>query len=148
MGLWKSFHLILMHFFYNFSMLWGEVASNSIDFQKFFFFFYNFDRSSLFFDQSKLRLKISVSFCLFRLIETVFQSIEFRDSGFLEFNVWLIQNTFSKVFFQLFSLSPARQSKIIQFLSFSSESFAKFSSPKASKSILPFLLHFISCLHA
>ena len=130
-----------------FSMLWGEVASNSVDFQK-FIFFYNFDQLSLFFDQSKLRLKISVSLCLFRLIETVFRSIEFRELGFSKFSVWLVQNTFSKVFFQLFFLSPTRQSKIIQFLSFSSESFAKFSSPKAGKSILPFLLHFISCLHA
>ena len=112
------------------------------------FFFYNFDRSSLFFDQSKLRLKISVSLCLFRLIEIVFGSIEYRESGFLKFSVWLVQNTFSKVFFQLFFLSPTRQSKIIQFLSFSSENFARFSSPKAGKSILPFLLHFISCLHA
>ena len=111
-------------------------------------FFYNFDRLSLFFDQSKLRLKISVSLCLFRLIEIVFGSIEYRESGFLKFSVWLVQNTFSKVFFQLFFLSPTRQSKIIQFLSFSSESFARFSSPKAGKSILPFLLHFISCLHA
>ena len=68
-------------------------------FSKILFFFYNFYRSSLFFDQSKLRLKISVSLCLFRLIETVFQSIEFCDSGFLKFNVWLIQNTFLKVFF-------------------------------------------------
>ena len=117
-------------------------------FSKINFFFYNFDQSSLFFDQSKLRLKISVSLCLFRLIEIVFGSIEYRESGFLKFSVWLVQNTFSKVFFQLFFLSPTRQSKIIQFLSFSSENFARFSSPKAGKSILPFLLHFISCLHA
>ena len=60
MGLWKSFHLILMYFFFhNFSMLWGEAASNSVDFQK-LIFFYNFDRLSLFFDQSKLQLKILV----------------------------------------------------------------------------------------
>ena len=104
-------------------------------------FFYNFDRSSLFFNQSKLRLKILVSLCLFR-------SIEYHESGFLKFRVWPVQNTFSKVFSTFLSLSPTRQSKIIQFLSFSSESFAKFSSPKAGKSILPFLLHFISCLHA
>ena len=146
MGLWKSFHLILIHFIHNFSMLWGEVASNSVDFQK-FIFFYNFDRSSLFFDQSKLQLKISVSLCLFRLIETVFRLIEYCESGFLKSNVWPVQNTFQK-FFQLFSLSRTRQSKIIQFLSFSSESFARFSSPKAGTSILPFFLHFISCLHA
>ena len=65
-------------FFYNFSMLWGEVASNSVDFEK-IHFVYNFDRSSLFFDQSKLRLKISVSLCLVRLIEHVFRSIEHHE---------------------------------------------------------------------
>ena len=80
--------------FYNFSMLWGEVASNSVDFQK-IHFFYNFDSSSLFFDQSKLHLKILVSLCLFRFIEIVFRSIEFHESGFLKFSVWPIQNTFS-----------------------------------------------------
>ena len=64
--------------FYNFSMLWGEVASNSVDFQK-IHFFYNFDQSSLFFNQSKLRLKISMSLCLVRLIEPVFRSIEHHE---------------------------------------------------------------------
>ena len=94
-------------FFHIFSMLWGEVASNSVDFKKFFFFFYNFDRSSLFFNQSKLRLKISVSLYLFRLIETVFRLIEFHESGFLKFNVWPVQNTFSKVFSTFLSLSDS-----------------------------------------
>ena len=42
--------------YFIFLMLWGEVASNSVDFQKFIFFL-NFNRSNLFFDQSKLRLK-------------------------------------------------------------------------------------------
>ena len=101
MGLRKSFHLILMHFFiYNFSMLWGEVASNSVDFQK-LIFFYNFDRSSLFFDQLKLRLKISMSLCLVRLIEPVFRSIEHRESSFLKklrFDLFIY-------FFKLSSLS-------------------------------------------
>ena len=93
-------------FFHNFSMLWGEAASNSVDFQK-LIFFYNFDRLSLFFDQSKLRLKISVSLFLFWLIETVFRSIEYRESGFLKFSVWPIQNTFSKVFSTSLSLSDS-----------------------------------------
>ena len=80
-------------------------------FSKILFFFYNFDRSSLFFDQSKLRLKISVSFCLFRLIETVFQSIECCESGFLKFSVWPVQNTFSKVFSTFLSLSLSDSAK-------------------------------------
>ena len=69
-------------------------------------FFYNFDRSSLLFDQSKLRLKISVSLCLVRLIEPVFRSIEHRESSFFfKHSVWLIQNTFSKLFQTFLSLS-------------------------------------------
>ena len=56
--------------------------------------------------------------------------------------------TLFQKFFQLFSLSPTRQSKIFHFLSFSSKSIARFSSPKVGKSILPFLLHFISWFHA
>ena len=39
----KSFHLILMHFF-NSSMLWGEVSSNSVDFPKFIFFTISIDQ--------------------------------------------------------------------------------------------------------
>ena len=75
-------------------------------------FFYNFDRSSLFFNQSKLRLKISVSLCLFRLIETVFRSIEFRELGFSKFSVWPIQITFSKVFSTFLSLSDSAKQNL------------------------------------
>ena len=104
--------------FFNSSMLWGEVTSNSFDFQK-IHFFYNFDRSSLFFDQSKLRLKISMSLCLVRLIEPVFQSIEHRESSFFKHSVWLIQNTFSKVFFSTFlSLSDSAKQNLPFFVVF------------------------------
>ena len=41
-----------------------------------------FDWSKLFFDQSKFLLKFSVSLYLFRLIKTVFRSIEYRELGF------------------------------------------------------------------
>ena len=70
-------------------------------------FFYNFDRSSLFFNQSKLRLKISMCLCLFRLNEIVFRSIEYCESGFLKFSVWPVQNTFSKKFSTFLSLSDS-----------------------------------------
>ena len=56
-----------------------------------------FDWSNLFFDQSKFLLKSFVSFCLFRLIETFFQSIEYRESGFLKMDFDFFKNTFSKV---------------------------------------------------
>ena len=54
---------------------------NQVIFSK-MLFFQIFDWSNLFFDQSKLHLKFFVSLCLFQSIETVFQSIETRESSF------------------------------------------------------------------
>ena len=149
MGLWKSFHLIFMHFFFhNFSMLWGEVASNSVDFQNFFFFFLQFRSIESVFRSIKIAIK-NFSESLSVSIDRNYFSI--NRISWISFFLNSVFNPFKTLFqkfFQLFSLFLTRQSKIIQFLSFSSESFARFSSPKAGKSILPFLLHFISCLHA
>ena len=131
-------------FFHNFSMLWGEVASNSIDFQKFIFFFYNFNRSSLFFDQSKLRLKISVSLRLFRLIKTVFRSIEYCESGFLKNETWLFQKHLYKSFSSFLSLSLIQTWLYLRFLSFFIFLFARFLSPNTGKTLLPFFLFLFS----
>ena len=135
-------------FFHNFSMLWGEVASNSGDFQNFFFFFLQFRSIESVFQSIKIAIK-NFSESLSVSIDRNYFSI--NRISWISFFLNSVFNPFKTLFqkfFQLFSLSPTRQSKIIQFLSFSSESFARFSSPKAGKSILPFLLHFISCLHA
>ena len=112
--------IILSHthafFYHNFFQFFEERLHQILLIFKnsFFFFFYNFDRLSLFFYQLKLQLKISVHLCLFRLIETVFRSIEFRESGFLKFSVWLVQKTFSKVFSTFLSLSnSAKQNHLI-----------------------------------
>ena len=143
----KSFHLILMHFF-NSSMLWGEVASNSVDFPK-FIFFYNFDRSSLFFNQSKLHLKISVSLCLVRLIKPVF-SIN-RTSWIKFFFLNTVFDSFKTLFqnfFKLSSLSPTWQGSTENFLSFSTKFFARFFSSKADKTFIPLLLLLFSWFHA
>ena len=99
-------------------------------------FFQNFDWSNFIFDQSKSCLKNSVSLCLVRLIEPVFQSIEDRESSFLKTMFWLIQPTFST-----FSLSLSDLARLhSNFLSFSSSIFAGFSSLKASKTILSLFL--------
>ena len=90
------------------------------------FFFYNFDRSSLFFDQSKLRLKISISLCLVRLIEPVFRSIEHRESSFFLNTVFDSFKTLFQNFFKLSSLSPTWQGSTEDFLSFSTKYFARF----------------------
>ena len=104
------------------------------------FFFYNFDRSSLFFDQSKLRLKISISLCLVRLIEPVFRSIEHRESSFFLNTVFNSFKTLFQNFFKLSSLSPTWQGSIKDFLSFSTKFLARFFSPKAGKTFIPLLL--------
>ena len=103
MGLWRSYHLILMHFF---SYFFNALRRGCIKFCWFskIHFFYNFDQSSLFFNQSKLRLKISVSLCLFQLIENIFRSIEFRESGFFKIQCLTRLKHFFKSFFN-FSLS-------------------------------------------
>ena len=133
--------------FFNSSMLWGEVTSNSFDFQK-IHFFYNFDRSSLFFDQSKLCLKILVSLCLVRLIEPVFRSIEHRESSFFLNTVFDSFKTLFQNFFKLSSLSPTWQGSTEDFLSFSTKFFVRFFSPKTGKTFIPLLLLLFSWFHA
>ena len=110
-------------------------------------FFQNFDRSRLFFNQSKLRLKIQVSLCLFRSIEPKILINRKLYETFLKLVFQMSQTIFQKVF--NFSLSiRLGQGTISSFLSFFIILFARFSSHKAGMSIIPFLLHFNSCFHA
>ena len=67
--------------FYNSSILWGEVASNSVDFQKFIFFTISINWVCFSINWNCVQ-KISVSVCLVRLIEPVFRSIEHHESSF------------------------------------------------------------------
>ena len=101
--------------------------------------FVYFDRSKLIFDRSNL---FQIVF-----IESLSVSID-RGCFSIDRNSW---NMFFKrsdclfqKFFQLFSLSALAKGSTINFLSFSSTIFARFLSLKAGKSLLPFLLHFIS----
>ena len=110
----RAFHLILMHFYILYSMLWGKLSKI-----QFFFFFFskkqifqNFNWSNLIFDQSKSCFKNSMSLYLVRLIEPVFRSIEHRVSGFLKTVLLLIQTPFQKFFLNFSSLFDlARQHK-------------------------------------
>ena len=104
----RAFHLILMHFYILYSMLWGKLSKIQV-FSLKSCFFQNFDWSNLIFDQSKSCFKNSVSLCLVRLIKPVFRSIEDRESSFLKTVLWLIQTPFSKSFSNFFSLSPTWQ---------------------------------------
>ena len=111
-------------------------------------FFQIFDWSNLFFDQSKFLLKFSVSFCLFRSIETDFQSIENRKWAFLKVKSWLFQIIFFKSFSN-FPLSLWLGKAPQQFLSFSSQISCKVSL-SLSRYVyftLPFALFFsFSCI--
>ena len=79
------------------------VFKNQVIFSK-KMFFQIFDWSNLFFDQSKSFLRILVSLCLVRLIETIFRSIEHCEFGFFFLNgSWLFQKQFFQKFFK-FSL--------------------------------------------
>ena len=144
----RAFHLILIHFYILYSMLWGKFSKIKL-FSLKSCFFQNFDWSNLIFDQSKSCLKNLVSLCLVRLIELVFQSIEDRESSFLKTVFWLIQPTFSK-FFQLFlslSLSDLARLQRRFFVVFDLI-FARFFSHKAGKTFIPLILFLFSCFHA
>ena len=146
MCLGRVFHLVLMHFYILYSMLWGKFSKIKL-FSLKSCFFQNFDWSNLIFDQSKSCFKNSVSLYLVRLIKPVFQSIEHHESSFLKIVFWLIQTTFSNLFQTFFSLSDlARQHRrffVVFYLIF-----ARFFSLKAGKTILSLLLFLFSCFHA
>ena len=135
--------------FYNFSMLWGEVASNSVDFQKFIFSFYNFDRSSLFFDQSKLRLKISVSLCLFVSIDqNCFSINQISWIKFFKIQCLTRSKHFFKSFFN-FSLSLwLGKAKSSNFCRFPPNLLQGFPLPKPISPFYPsFCILFHVCMH-
>ena len=108
---WKSISSHTHAFLYLIFNALRKAFKNQVNFSK-KLFFKNFDWSNLIFDQSKSCLKNSMSLCLVRLIEPVFQSIEDRESSFLKIVFWLIQPSFSKLFQLFLSLSDlARQHK-------------------------------------
>ena len=92
-------------------------------------FFQIFDWSNLFFDQSKSFLKFFMSLCLVRLIETVFRSIEYRESGFLKMDLDFFESNFFKSFSNFLSLSDSDlappQSFVVFYLSFCKVSLSK-----------------------
>ena len=140
----RSFHLILMHFSFLYSMRWESFQKSGYFSKK--LFFQNFNWSNLIFDQSKSCLKNSVSLCLVRLIEPVFRSVEHRVSSFLKTVFWLIQTLFQNFFhtFLSLSVSPTWQGSTEDFLSFFTQIFARFFSHKVGKTFIPFLLFLFS----
>ena len=110
-------------------------------------FFHIFDWSNLFFDQSKSFLRILVSLCLVRLIETVFRSIEHRESCFFKMDLDFFKSNFFKSFSSFLSLSLIHTWLHLGVLSFLIFPFARFLSPNTGKTLLPFFLclfsHFV-----
>ena len=147
MGLWKSYHLILMHFF---SYFFNALRRGCIKFCCFskIHFFYNFDWSSLFFDQSKLWLKISTSLCLFQLIETVF--LINRISWIRFFKIQCLTHSkhfFKKNFNFSLSLRPGK-AKSSNFCHFPPNLLQGFPLPKPVSPFYPsFCILFHVCMH-
>ena len=96
-------------------------------------FFQNFDWSNLIFDQSKSFWKISVSFCLVRLIEPVFWSIEHRESSFFK-TVFDSLETLFQTFLSLSDLASSTE----DFLSFSTKFLQGFSLTRPVRPLYPF----------
>ena len=133
----------LFHFFFN------ALRRGCIKFYCFskIHFFYNFDRSSLFFDQSKLCLKIfseslsvSIDQNCFLINRTSWIRFFFKKKT----QIWLVH-----LLFQTFlSLSLIWQGSTEDFLSFSTKFFVRFFSPKAGKIFIHLLLLLFSWFHA
>ena len=144
MGLWKSFHLILMQFFISLQCFKERLHQILLIFKNSFFL-------------------------QFRSIKSVFQSIEIAFKNFSEPLPGSVDRTCVSInrtswirfflkkklrfdlfiyFFKLFSLSPTWQGSTEDFLSFSTKFFARFFSPKAGKTFIPFLLLLFSWFHA
>ena len=129
-----------------FSMLGGIYAKTGPFFQNCVFSRISIDRGCFSINQNLFKIFGWASVC-FNWSNLRFRSIENHVGRFLKPDFQMGQTLFQKVF-SLFSLHTTQSRKIFIFLSFSICLFARFSSLQARKSILPFLLHFISCFHA
>ena len=144
----KAFHLILMHFYFLYSMLWDMFSKNQVIFLKRCFFpdfrliQSNFRSIEILLKKFSEPLSGSIDRTCFSINQTSW--IKFF---FFKHSVWLIQNTFSKLF-KLSSLSPTWQGSTEDILLFSTKYFARFFSPKASKTFIPLLSLLFSWFHA
>ena len=128
--IWKSYHHIFMHFVPQFQCfeLFLNVFSKTVFFLKFSEplpvsidpFYFSINRNFF-----KIVL---TSLCLFRSIETVFRSIETRESVFFKNSDLTCSNYFFKTFSTFLSLSDLARLHW-DFLSFSANLFARFFSP-------------------
>ena len=145
--MWKSFISYSCIFLKKISMLWGVVASNSIDFQKFIFLQFRsieavFRSIKIVFKNFSEPLSDSIDRTCFLINWTSWIKFFFLNTVFDSFKT-LFQN-----FFKLSSLSLTWQGSTEDFLSFSTKFFVRFFSPKAGKIFIHLLLLLFSWFHA
>ena len=148
LGFVKIFSSHTHAFFFNSSMLWGEVASNSVDFQKFIFLQFQsiesvFRSIKIAFKNFSEPLPGSIDRTCFWINRTSWIKFFFFLNTVFDSFKTLFQN-----FFKLSSLSPTWQGSTEDFLSFSTKFFARFFSPKAGKTFIPLILLLFSWFHA
>ena len=134
----KAFHLILMHFYFLYSMLWEVFSKIRLVFLK-RCFFQIFDWSKLFFNQSKFLLKFWWASVCFDWSKLFFDQSNIVNQVFKKQILTFSKSLFQK-FSKLFSLSPIRTWLHLRFLSFFIILFARFLSPNTGKTFLPFFL--------
>ena len=143
----KTFHLILMHFDFLYSMLWGMFSKNQVIFLK-RCFFPDFRLIQSDFRSIEILLK-NFSEPLSGLIDRTYFSINW--TSWIKFFLNTVFDSFKTLFqnfFKLSSLSPTWQGSTEDFLSFSTKFVARFFSPKVGKTFIPLLLLLFSWFHA
>ena len=142
----RAFHLILMHFYFLYSMLWGKFSKIRLFFLKAIFLEFrliqsNFRSIEILFKQFSEPLPGSIDRTYFSINRTSW--IKF----FLN-SVWLIQNTFSNLFQTFLSLSPTWQGSTEDFLSFSTKFLQGFSLTRPVRPLYPsFCFYFHVFMH-
>ena len=147
MCFWKSLHLILMHFAHIFQCFEEFMQKLGYFFQNCVFSGISIDWGYFSINRNWLTI-FEWAFVCFDRSNLRFRSIENRVGCFFINSFLDGSNTFSKSFLPFLSPYDSVKENLHFFLLFSICLSARFSSLQADKSILPFLLHFISCFHA
>ena len=134
----KACHLILMHFYFLYSMLWRVFSKIRLFFLK--RFFPGFRLIQTVFRSIKISFKILGEPLSISIDRNCFSINRISWIRFFKNWFWLFQNHFFKSFSELFSLSPIRTWLHLRFLSFLIIFFARFLSPNIGKTLLPFFL--------
>ena len=139
----RAFHLILMHIYILYSMLWGKLSKIRLIFLK-SCFFPEFRLIQSDFRSIEILFKKFSEPLLVQLIEPIFRSIEHNVSGFFKNSSLTDSNIFFKSFLKLFSFSPTWQANTKIFCRFLPKFLQGF---PPSRPIRPFYPSFCSYFH-